>query len=215
LKKLDIEFKVISMKHYRISQSPGFGWPPELAWVNPSPNMPRLSTVRAYAGTVLIEGTNLSEGRGTTLPLELIGAPDIDAEKIVNEMKRIEPKWIKGCALRPLYFEPTFQKHCHQLCSGIQIHIDHTFYNHYSFKPFRLVALFLKSLRNIYPDYELWRSPPYEYEKTKLPIDILAGSDFLRKWVDDSNSSTEDLDQALNHDEAHWIEESRSFHLYE
>jgi uncharacterized protein YbbC (DUF1343 family) len=213
--RLDVDLRVVEMRSYRISQMPGFGWPTNISWVNPSPNMPRLTTARSYAGTVLVEGTNLSEGRGTTIPLEVIGAPDIDAEKILDEMKRSHSPWLRGCALRTCFFEPTFQKHKGKLCSGIQIHPDSVFYDHLSFQPFRVVALFLKSLRRLYPDYDLWRQPPYEYEAIKMPIDILAGSQLLREWVDDREANPEDLEKSLSKDESEWQEESKPFHLYE
>lgn len=142
---LDVALKVVSMNNYSLARAPEYGWPRELSWVNPSPNMPRLTTARCYAGTVLVEGTHLSEGRGTTIPLEVIGAPDIDGEAIAAEMKRRQPEWLRGCLLRPCYFEPTFHKHHGQLCSGIQIHCDGTFYEYLHFQPFRLVALFLRA----------------------------------------------------------------------
>jgi uncharacterized protein YbbC (DUF1343 family) len=213
--RLDVDLRVIEMRNYRISQMPGFGWPANISWVNPSPNMPRLTTARSYAGTVLVEGTQLSEGRGTTIPLEVFGAPDIDAEKILGEMKKRHSPWLRGCALRPCFFEPTFQKHKGKLCSGIQIHPDSVFYDHLSFQPFRVVALFFKSLRRLYPDYDLWRQPPYEYEAVKKPIDILAGSQLLREWVDDQEADPEDLEKFLSKDETEWLEESKPFHLYE
>ncbi|MCB0386032.1 MAG: DUF1343 domain-containing protein, partial [Bdellovibrionales bacterium] len=214
LKNLDVDLKVIEMKGYHPNGSPNFGWPQELSWVNPSPNMPRLTTVRAYAGTVLVEGTNLSEGRGTTIPLEVIGAPDIKAEKVLEEMKMVGPHWLKGCHLRPCYFEPTFQKHQGTLCSGIQIHCDAGFYNHLQFQPYRLVALFFKCVRRLYPDYEIWRQPPYEYEENKMPIDILSGSDFLRNWVDDGHGEPEDLNKRLLEHEKQWEEACKPFLLY-
>ena len=209
---LDVELKVIEMKGYHANRAPGFGWPQSLSWVNPSPNMPRLTTSRAYAGTVLVEGTNLSEGRGTTIPLEVIGAPGLKAEKILEEMKSLRPEWLKGCHLRTCFFEPTFQKHQGELCAGIQIHCDAGFYDHLKFKPFRLTALFFKALRNIHPDYDLWRQPPYEYEEHKKPIDILSGSDYLRNWVDDGHGEPQDLENKLVADEKTW-EAKREPHL--
>ena len=213
-KDLDVELKVVEMEGYHANCAPGFGWPQDLSWVNPSPNMPGLTTVRSYAGTVLVEGTNLSEGRGTTLPLELIGAPDIKVDKILGEMENLCPDWLRGCHLRPCFFEPTFQKHQDILCSGIQIHCDARFYDHLKFKPFRLVALFFKALRKIHPDYELWREPPYEYEEHKKPIDILSGSDFLRNWVDDSHGKPQDLEKRLVEEEKEWEAKKEAFTIY-
>ena len=113
---------------------------------------------RAYAGTVMLEGTTLSEGRGTTRPLELFGAPDIDARRVIAEMQSIAPQWLEGCRLRDCWFEPTFHKHVKQLCSGVQIHVeDPAHYDHQAFKPWRVQALAFKAIRKLYPDYPLWR----------------------------------------------------------
>jgi uncharacterized protein YbbC (DUF1343 family) len=213
-KRLTVDLQVIEMQGYRPQVGPHFGWPQELSWVNPSPNMPRLSTVRAYAGTVMVEGTNLSEGRGTTIPLEVIGAPDLKADRLIEEMKALQPNWLQGCSLRPCFFEPTFQKHKGELCAGIQIHCDAGVYDHLKFQPFRLVALLFKAIRRLSPSYDLWRKPPYEYEHHKMPIDILSGSDFLRQWVDDGHAEAEDLDKRLRRDEQRWEMESRVFYLY-
>lgn len=215
LKKLKLEYKVVQMSGYAPEESPGYGWPiDEISWVNPSPNMPRLSAARMYAGTVMIEGTKLSEGRGTTTPLELIGAPDLSTSKILNEMGKLIPAHLKTLTLRPCYFEPTFQKHAKKLCSGFQIHIDHKGYSHNNFKPFRLVCAFLKALRKVHPDYDLWLSPPYEYEEEKMPIDILSGSSRLREWVDNPKSKWQDLEKDLNREERHWLKERKIHLLY-
>ncbi|RYG10829.1 MAG: DUF1343 domain-containing protein, partial [Caulobacteraceae bacterium] len=122
---LDVEYKVVEMQGWVPEQGPGFGWPlGERAWINPSPNAPNLSMARAYAGTVMLEGTTLSEGRGTTRPLELFGAPDIDARAVIAEMQALAPQLLEGCILRDMWFEPTFHKHVGTLCSGVQIHVD-------------------------------------------------------------------------------------------
>ena len=121
------------------------GWPLlDRSWVNPSPNAPNLSMARAYAGTVMLEGATLSEGRGTTRPLELFGAPDIDARAVIAEMQALAPQWLGGCVLRDMWFEPTFHKHVGKLCSGVQIHVDHPAYDHAAFKPWRVQALGFK-----------------------------------------------------------------------
>ena len=120
---LDVEYRVIEMQGWAPEQGPGFGWPlGERSWVNPSPNAPNLSMARIYAGTVMLEGATLSEGRGTTRPLELFGAPDIDARAVIAEMHALSPDWLKGCVLRPMWFEPTFHKHVGTLCLSL-IHI--------------------------------------------------------------------------------------------
>ena len=154
------------MEGWNPAAAPGYGWPlGERSWVNPSPNAPNLSMARCYAGTVMLEGTTLSEGRGTTRPLELFGAPDIDPRALLKKMAALAPEWLRGCRLRECWFEPTFHKHAGKLCAGIQIHVDDPSYDHNAFKPWRLIALAFKALRVLQPDYELWRDFPYEYEK--------------------------------------------------
>ena len=192
---LDVEYDVITMEGWRPDAVPGFGWPSgERAWVNPSPNAPNLSMARCYAGTVMLEGTTLSEGRGTTRPLELFGAPDLDTRRLLAAMERIAPQWMEGCRLRECWFEPTFQKHAGRLCAGIQIHVDDGHYDHHAFRPWRLLALAFKALRQINPDYELWRDFPYEYEHDRLAIDLISGSELLRLWVDDPEATPGDLE---------------------
>lgn len=213
--KLNIDIEVIKMAGYGMEKGPEFGWPEtQLSWVNPSPNMPRLSTAVQYAGTVLLEGTKLSEGRGTTRPLEIFGAPGLPAEEIVESMGKKFPQWIKGCILRPAYFEPTFHKFKGQLVNALQIHVDGPFYDHAEFKPYRLVCGFLKLVRETMPDFDLWLKPPYEYEKEKMPIDILSGDDRLRSWVENKSASAGDLDAMLSSDEQAWIETRKPYLLY-
>ncbi len=214
--KLDLpEYKVVEMEGWAPDFGPGFGWPlNERSWVNPSPNAPNVSMTRAYAGTVMLEGATLSEGRGTTRPLELFGAPDIDARAVIAEMRRIAPEWLKGCILRDCWFQPTFHKHVGQLCSGVQIHVDGPFYDHDAFRPWRVQAAGFKAIRNLYPDYDLWRDFPYEYAFGKLPIDVINGSPILREWVDDRSATAADLDALATRDEAAWVEARKPFLLY-
>jgi uncharacterized protein YbbC (DUF1343 family) len=216
LKKLDLDYRVIEMEGWRPDQGPGYGWPlGERTWINPSPNAPNLSMARAYPGTVMLEGATLSEGRGTTRPLELFGAPDIDARKVIAEMRAMAPAWLEGCVLRDIWFEPTFHKHVHQLCNGVQIHTeDPGLYDHDRIKPWRLQAAGFKAIRKLYPDYDLWRDFPYEYEFGKLPIDVINGSPLLREWVDDAAATPADLDALTNPDEAAWAAERRPHLLY-
>jgi uncharacterized protein YbbC (DUF1343 family) len=203
--KLDVDYRVIEMAGWQPDAAPGYGWPlGERSWINPSPNAPNLSMARAYAGTVMLEGTTLSEGRGTTRPLELFGAPDIDAGAIIGEMQVLAPHWLAGCKLRPCWFEPTFHKHAGKLCSGVQIHVDGPFYDHAAFRPWRLQALAFKAIRRLYPDYPLWRDFAYEYEHDRLAIDLINGSPLLREWVDDSTAQPGDLEALASADEAHW-----------
>jgi uncharacterized protein YbbC (DUF1343 family) len=213
--KLDVDYQLIEMEGYRPDEAPGFGWPVgERAWINPSPNAPNLAMARAYAGTVMLEGTTLSEGRGTTRPLELFGAPDIDARAVHAEMTRIAPEWLAGCVLRDCWFEPTFHKHVHQLCAGLQIHAEAPVYDHQAFRPWRLQSLAFKAIRNRYPDYPLWRDFPYEYAFGKLPIDVINGGPALREWVDDRAATPQDLDAITRSDEQDWLETRRAFLRY-
>ena len=212
---LSLEYRVITMEDWQPEQAPGFGWPPGRTWVNPSPNAANLSMARAYAGTVMLEGTTLSEGRGTTRPLELFGAPDIDARRLLADMRALAPQWLQGCVLRECFFEPTFHKHVGQLCAGIQIHVeDPQHYDHFAFKPWRLQALAFKALRLQAPGYPLWRDFPYEYEHDRLAIDLINGGPGLREWVDNTNATAADLDALTLPDEAAWVAERRPHLLY-
>ena len=212
---LDVDCQVITMQGWQPESAPGFGWPlSERSWINPSPNAPNLFMTRCYAGTVMLEGTNLSEGRGTTRPLELFGAPDIDAKALIKTMYSIAPQWLDGCRLRECWFEPTFHKYAGQLCSGVQIHTDDPAYNHETFRPWRLQALAFKALRTEFPDYPLWRNFPYEYEVDRLAIDVINGSSLLREWVDDAQALPEDLENIAHSDEKSWEEERLAFLLY-
>ena len=213
--KIDVDLKVIAMQGYEPTKGPGYGWPVgELSWVNPSPNAATLSMARAFPGTVLIEGTNLSEGRGTTRPLETLGGPDLDMEKIMKLMHEMAPNWMKGCRLRPCYFLPTFQKHAGKIVSGFQIHLDDRAYDHEAFKPYRLVGLWLKAIRLTSPGYEIWRDFHYEYEKTRLAFDLINGGPSLREWVDDNSAKPADFDEICVPDEKIWLEDRREFLLY-
>jgi uncharacterized protein YbbC (DUF1343 family) len=212
---LDVEYRVIEMQGWQPEAAPGYGWPlGERTWVNPSPNAPNLWMARCYPGTVMLEGATLSEGRGTTRPLELFGAPDIDAGTIVAEMQRLAPEWLRGCRLRPCWFEPTFHKHAGKLCAGVQVHVEDASYEHAAFRPWRVQALAFKALRRLQPGYELWRDFPYEYEHDRLAIDLINGSDRLRRWVDDAAATPGDLDALARPDEQAWLEERRDVLLY-
>ncbi|HMT80464.1 MAG TPA: DUF1343 domain-containing protein [Azonexus sp.] len=213
--KLHVDYQVITMQGWRPDAAPGYGWPlGERTWINPSPNAPNLWMARAYAGTVMLEGATLSEGRGTTRPLELFGAPDIDARAVLAEMRSFAPQWLQGCRLRECWFEPTFHKHAGKLCNGLQIHVEDAAYNHAAFRPWRLQALAFKAIRRCYPDYPLWRDFAYEYEHDRLAIDLINGSPLLREWVDDPASVAADLDQLATADETAWQEQIRDFMRY-
>jgi uncharacterized protein YbbC (DUF1343 family) len=212
--KLDVDYRVIEMEGWKPDNSPGFGWPPERVWINPSPNAANVNMARAYAGTVMLEGTTLSEGRGTTRPLELFGAPDLEPLRILAEMESLAPKWLAGCKLRDVTFQPTFNKHVAEMCSGVFIHAEGRFYDHEEFRPWRLQSLAFKAIRRLYPDYNLWRDFPYEYVFNKLAIDVINGSALLREWVDDSQAVPGDLDALTIPDERAWEERRKPFLLY-
>ncbi|PZT92219.1 MAG: DUF1343 domain-containing protein [Citromicrobium sp.] len=202
---LDVDYRVIEMEGWAPSRAPGSGWPEDRVWINPSPNAANLNMARAYAGTVMLEGTTLSEGRGTTRPLEvLFGAPDIDAAAIRMEMERLSSDWLRGCRLRECWFEPTFHKHAGELCNGLMIHAEGPFYDHGQFRPWRLQALAFKAIRELYPDYDIWRDFPYEYEFDRLAIDVINGGPSLREWVDDSAAEAGELDTIAGGDEEDW-----------
>jgi uncharacterized protein YbbC (DUF1343 family) len=162
----------------------------------------------------MLEGTTLSEGRGTTRPLELFGAPDIDARALIAEMQSLAPHWLAGCRLRECWFEPTFHKHAGKLCAGVQIHVDDPAYDHAAFRPWRLMAAAFKALRSHRPDYELWRDFPYEYERERLAIDLINGGERLRRWVDDPAADAGDLESLAAPEEDSWLEERESVLLY-
>ena len=213
--QLDVDYRVIEMRGWQPDATPGHGWPlDERIWINPSPNAPNLWMARAYAGTVMLEGTTLSEGRGTTRPLEIFGAPNIDARAILAEMRALAPHWLAGCQLREIWFEPTFHKHAGQLCNGIQIHAEGPAYDHAAFRPWRLQAFAFKSIRRLYPDYPLWRDFAYEYEHDRLAIDLINGSPLLREWVDDPSSTPDRLDNLATTDEAAWQAAIGDYLLY-
>jgi uncharacterized protein YbbC (DUF1343 family) len=212
--RLDVECEVVAMQGWRPSAAPGFGWPlGERPWVNPSPNAPSLWMARSYPGTVMLEGTTLSEGRGTTRPLEILGAPDLDARALGAQMIALAPQWVKGCRLRECWFEPTFHKHAGKLCAGLQIHVEAPAYDHRLFRPWRLVAAAFKALRSMSPGYPLWRDFPYEYEKRR-PIDVINGGEWLREWVDDRDAGPGDLESRVAPDEKAWLAEREPFLLY-
>lgn len=213
--KLSVDYRVINMQGWQPASAPGYGWAlGDRTWVNPSPNAPNLWMARCYAGTVMLEGTTLSEGRGTTRPLELFGAPDINADHVIARMRRLAPQWLRGCTLRSCWFEPTFHKHVGKLCAGVQIHVEDGAYDHHAFRPWRLQALAFKAIRQLYPDYALWRDFPYEYEHDRLAIDLINGSEILRQWVDDPVAQPGDLDYIAHADEAAWEDERRDVLIY-
>ena len=214
--RLDVDCQVVPMQGWQPQAPPGHGWPVrERTWVNPSPNATNLWMARCYAGAVMLEGTTLSEGRGTTRPLELLGAPDLDVAALLAQMRALAPAWLRGCRLRPCWFEPMFHKHAGKLCAGFQVHVeDAAYYDHEAFRPWRLFALAFKALRRLRPDYPLWRDFPYEYEHGRLAIDVISGGELLRRWVDDPAATPADLDALAGADESAWRVERQQALLY-
>lgn len=212
--KMNLDLQVVKMKGYSPDKGPGFGWDLKRPWVNPSPNAASLNMARAYSGTVLIEGTTLSEGRGTTRALEVIGASDIDFAEVLVRMKKKAPQWFKGVTLRECFFEPTFHKHVGKLCHGFQFHTDAQSYKHETFKPFRLVALMLKVIREMHPQYPIYRDFAYEYVRDRLAFDVINGGPALKNWIENAKATPKDLEVALVKDEKAWAKERKKYLLY-
>jgi len=177
-----------------------------LPWVMPSPNMPTLDTAIVYPGTVLFEGLTLSEGRGTTRPFEIVGAPWIDADRFAEAMNELD---LPGVYFRPAVFQPTFQKHAQQTCGGCQIHV----LQRDDFRPVLTGVALIHTFRRFDPNRFAWRPPPYEYEHHKAPIDILAGSDVLRRQIE-TDTSLQAIAASWIGDEAEFDRIRRPYLLY-
>ena len=206
MKKLNLAHQVIKIKDCNINQ----GWPSGCTWIAPSPNMTNIECAQCYSGTVLLEGTNISEGRGTTFPLKIFGFPNMQAEKIIKTMTAFQEDWMQGCVLRACSFKPVFDKFKDQVCSAIQIHVKDASL----FRPYRLISLFLKSVKKVHPDFDWILPPPYEYEHEKWPIDILSGDSFLREWIENKSAVPADLEKKLSTDEQKWKSLSQPYYLY-
>ena len=191
-----LDFHVISMRGWKRNM-----WFDEtgLPWVLPSPNMPTLDTAMVYPGMCLLEGTTLSEGRGTTRPFEIFGAPFIDPDTLVKQLREYR---LPGVIFRPMFFQPTFQKYAGEICGGAQIHVI----DREKFKPFKTGVAVMKSIHDLYPDQFSWKQPPYEYETEKMPVDILAGTDRLRKDIENGEN--------IERMEERWQEECSQFERY-
>ena len=178
----------------------------DLPWVMPSPNMPTLDTAIVYPGTVLFEGILISEGRGTTRPFELIGAPWIEAESFARQMNALK---LPGAYFRPAVFEPTFQKHAKQTCGGCQIHVT----DRQQFQPVLVGVALIAMFHQVDPARFAWRQPPYEYEHDKMPIDILAGAATLRGQIE-SGTSARDIAASWKKDEESFRKLREPYLLY-
>ena len=212
--KLDIDLRVVKMKGYSPAKKPNYGWPENLTWINPSPNAPSLNMARVYPGSVFLEGTTLTEGRGTTRPLEVVGAPDIDMQLVLQRMKKMAPQWMKGVVVRECFFEPTFYKHQGKTCHGLHFHTDHKSFSDKDFKPFRIFALLFKAIRLQYPKYGLYRDFVYEYVRDRLAFDVINGGHALREWIEDPKATPKELEKVLKADESSWAKECKRYYLY-
>jgi len=178
------------------------------AWVAPSPNMPHFTTALLYPGQVLLEGTNLSEGRGTTLPFEVVGAPFIDPHVLTRELK---DAWLPGLSLRPIRFVPTFDKWQNQSCGGIAIHVVVP----QAVRSVSAALQILAAVRRLYPDRFEWLPPPYEYEREKMPIDILFGSAKLREALLSESAASDSTMMDLAYiDYPAWLQRTLPYWLY-
>jgi uncharacterized protein YbbC (DUF1343 family) len=176
--RLDVDLVVVPLRGWRRAmhfEDTG------LPWVMPSPNMPSVDTAFVYPGGCLVEGTNLSEGRGTTRPFELVGAPWLDPWRLARDLAR---EGLPGAAFRPAFFRPTFQKHAGRLCGGVQVHVT----DRRTFPAFLAYLLLIHHARRQDPRRFAWRRPPYEYERVKLPFDILCGTDRIRRSIETGTS---------------------------
>jgi len=176
-----------------------------VAWAMPSPNMPTLDTAVVYPGMCLLEGTELSEGRGTTRPFEIVGAPYIDAHSLAAAL---HAEGLPGACWRPLYFEPTFQKHARRTCGGVFLHVT----DRRAFRSVAAATAVLHHVRRLYPDFA-WKQPPYEYETERMPIDILAGSDAYRRALE-AGTSPRSMVSSWSADLARFTRQREKFLLY-
>lgn len=211
---LDLNLNIVTMEGYHPDDR-NHGWPQDLPWVNPSPNAANVNMARVYPGSVLLEGTTLSEGRGTTRPLEIVGTANLNMEHVFSLMNKLAPEWLEGVTVRPCFFEPTFHKYVGQLCQGLHFHTDVLdSYRHERFQPFRIFCLLFKAIKLIDPSYALWRDFSYEYEFDRKAIDVINGGTKLRTWVDDSHATIGDLEELLKKDEDQWRIEREGFFFY-
>ena len=194
----------VAMEGYRRdSYWPEHGRP----WIPPSPNLPRLEGALLYPGQVLLEGTTLSEGRGTTTPFELCGAPYIEPKALLNELAEFG---FDGLSARPYRFEPTFQKFAQQSCGGLFLHPT----NPLTLRSYRFTVAMIGCIAKLWPEQFAWRQPPYEYETVKLPIDILSGGTALREAID-AGLTPESLEQVTAIDNSQWESSIQDDRIYE
>lgn len=210
-KKLKTDLHVIPMEDYHPSKK---AWPEDHVWVLPSPNMTGPSCARVYPGSVLLEGAQISEGRGTTRPFEIIGCPDMKTESCLKWLHEKASDFLTGCFLRPVQFEPSFDKFKNQICSGFQIHLEKAYASEGDFRPYRLINAFLKAFKEIHPKREWKKPPPYEYEYKKDPIDIISGGSDLQNWIKDPSLTSSYWNDFLKEEEENWKKQQKKFFLY-
>jgi uncharacterized protein YbbC (DUF1343 family) len=201
---LDLDLEVIQVEGWR---RPIYHDETDLPWVIPSPNLPTLESAVVYPGQVMLEGTALSEGRGTTRPFEMWGSPGLDCSAVLHEVER--ETGMQGFRLREVAFEPTFQKFTGETVRGFQIHVS----DRRGYRPVRTTVAILSAVRRVHPDRILWRDPPYEYETGKLPIDLIAGTDRLRRDIDAGRDLAE-IEEGWGPGLARFREASAPFLLY-
>ena len=207
LKKLKTNLQVVEMKSYN-SKKP---W--DSPWVLPSPNMTSLHCAKCYPGTVLLEGCLISEGRGTTKPLETLGHPSLDTKKVLKFMQEKGGEILKSCFLKEIQFDPVFDKFSGKTCKGFQIYTDKSWVKGNDFKAYRLICLFLKAFHHTHPQIPWKSDPPYEYEYEKDPIDIISGGEDLKKWVE-SEEDFSHFEDFLYQDEKLWQKERQEYFIY-
>ena len=175
---IDCQLEVIAMEGWRREM-----WHEEtgLPWVMPSPNIPTIDSAVVYPGSVMVEGTEISEGRGTTRPFEIVGAPHIEPRRLIDELKR---DTLRGVTFRPLHFQPTFQKFAGRMCGGVQIHVT----DRLTFRPVITGVAIISAIRRLYPGEFAWKQPPYEYVSDKLPFDVINGTARLREQIEGAES---------------------------
>jgi uncharacterized protein YbbC (DUF1343 family) len=198
------ELEVVKMEGWRRSM-----WSEEtrLPWVMPSPNMPTVDTAVVYPGSVMFEGTNVSEGRGTTRPFEIIGAPFIEPDELIEELMRDNPP---GVVFRPLHFQPTFHKFAGELCGGIQHHVI----DRNAFKPVITGVTVISAIRRLYPDRFEWKQPPYEYVYDKLPFDVINGSSRLREQIE-AGTPVSEIEESWREGLNQFAERRKAYLLYD
>lgn len=207
LKNLKTNLLVIKMKDWN-SKKP---W--TYPWFLPSPNMTSLNCARCYPGTVVLEGTLISEGRGTTKPLEIFGHPKMDTRKVLSFMRDKGASVMQSCFLKEIQFEPVFDKFSSEVCKGFQIYTDKSLVKNQDFKPYRLISLFLKAFHHIHPHIPWKLSPPYEYEYEKMPIDIISGCKRLKTFVE-SEEDFSHFEDFLFEEETTWQKTCKDYLIY-